>query len=96
MNPMRSLLLAGSRNAWLQRQATKRRFVKQAVRRFMPGETVDEALAAAGRAEQAGIAVTLTHLGENLRERSEADAVLAHYSTTLQRIGSPASAARCR
>ena len=47
MNPMRSLLLAGSRNAWLQRQATKRRFVKLAVRRFMPGETVEEALAAA-------------------------------------------------
>lgn len=87
MNPMRGLLLAGSRNEWLQRQATKRRFVKMAVRRFMPGETLDEALAAAAEQNRLGIAVTLTHLGENLRERSEADAVLAHYLDTLARIG---------
>ena len=86
MNPMRGLLLAGSRNAWLQRQATKRRFVKQAVRRFMPGETLEEALGAAAQQNGLGIAVTLTHLGENLSDRSEADAVLAHYQTTLQRI----------
>src|SRR5262252_8566569 len=87
MNPMRNLLLAGSRNAWLQKQATQRRFVKVAVRRFMPGETLDEALAAAAEQNRLGIAVTLTHLGENLRERSEADAVLAHYQATLGRIG---------
>ena len=86
MNPMRSLLLAGSSNAWLQRQATTRRFVKLAVRRFMPGETLDEALVAAGEQNRLGIAVTLTHLGENLRDRAEADAVLAHYKDVLERI----------
>jgi len=86
MNPMRSLLLAGSRNAWLQRQATSRRFVKLAVRRFMPGETLDEALAAALEQNRLGIAVTLTHLGENLRDRAEADAVLEHYLGVLARI----------
>src|SRR5262249_12565104 len=86
MNPMRSLLLAGSRNAWLRRQATQRRFVKLAVRRFMPGETLDEALLAAREQNRMGIAVTLTHLGENLRERAEADAVLSHYLGTLIRI----------
>jgi len=58
-----------------------------AVRRFMPGETLDEALAAGAEQNRLGIAVTLTHLGENLRERSEADAVLAHYQATLARIG---------
>ena len=86
MNPMRSLLLAGSRSAWLQRQATRRRFVKLAVRRFMPGETLDEALVAAGEQNRLGISVTLTHLGENLRDRAEAEAVLAHYIDTLGRI----------
>jgi proline dehydrogenase len=90
MNPMRSLLLAGSRNAWLQRQATRRRFVKLAVRRFMPGETLDEALAASAEQNRLGIAVTLTHLGENLRDKAEADAVLAHYLGTLERIRSGA------
>jgi len=86
MDPMRNLLLAGSRSAWLQRQATNRRFVKLAVRRFMPGETLDEALVAAADQNRLGIAVTLTHLGENLRDKSEADEVLAHYKDTLVKI----------
>jgi proline dehydrogenase len=86
MNPMRNLLLAGSRSAWLERQATSRRFVKLAVRRFMPGETLDEALIAAGEQNRLGIGVTLTHLGENLRDKSEADAVLAHYLGVIDRI----------
>ena len=52
----------------------------------MPGETLDEALVAAREQNRLGIAVTLTHLGENLRERAEADAVLEHYRSTLDRI----------
>jgi proline dehydrogenase len=87
MNPMRSLLLAGSRNAWLQRQATRRRFVKLAVRRFMPGETVDDAIAAAREQNRQGLLVTLTHLGENLQSRGEADAVRDHYLGVLRRLG---------
>src|SRR4029077_9489786 len=62
------------------------RFVKIAVRRFMPGETLDEALVAAGEQNRLGIGVTLTHLGENLSDKSEADAVLAHYIDVLDRI----------
>lgn len=86
MDLMRNLLLAGSRSAWLQRQATRRKFVKLAVRRFMPGETVDDALVAAEKQNKAGLLVTLTHLGENLSDKSEADAVLAHYLETLKRM----------
>jgi proline dehydrogenase len=87
MNPMRGLLLAGSRSAWLQRQATRRRFVMQAVRRFMPGETTDEALAAAREQNALGLSVTLTSLGENLSSRAEADAVRDHYLELLRRLG---------
>ena len=83
MDLMRNLLLAGSRSAWLQRQATRRKFVKLAVRRFMPGETVAEALAAAAKQNKAGLMVTLTSLGENLSDKAEADGVLAHYLETL-------------
>jgi proline dehydrogenase len=86
MNPMRNLLLAGSRSAWLQRQATQRQFVKLAVRRFMPGETVDDAVKAALAENREGLLVTLTHLGENLQHRAEADAVLEHYLGVLQRM----------
>ena len=84
MDLMRNLLLAGSRSAWLQRQATRRKFVKLAVRRFMPGETVTEALAAAAKQNKAGLMVTLTSLGENLSDKAEADGVLAHYLETLK------------
>ena len=84
MDLMRNLLLAGSRSAWLQRQATRRKFVKLAVRRFMPGETVAEALAAAAKQNKAGLMVTLTSLGENLSDKAEADGVLAHYLETLK------------
>ncbi len=86
MNPMRNLLLAGSRSAWLQRQATQRQFVKLAVRRFMPGETVDDAVKAALAENQQGLLVTLTSLGENLQHRSEADEVLQHYLGVLKRL----------
>jgi proline dehydrogenase len=85
---MRNLLLAGSRSAWLQRQATQRRFVKSAVRRFMPGETVDDAIRASLAENREGLLVTLTNLGENLKDRSEADEVLQHYLGVLQRLGS--------
>ena len=84
MDLMRNLLLAGSRSAWLQRQATRRKFVKLAVRRVMPGETVAEALAAAAKQNKAGLMVTLTSLGENLSDKAEADGVLAHYLETLK------------
>ena len=84
MDLMRNLLLAGSRSAWLQRQATRRKFVKLAVRRFMPGETVAEALAAAAKQNKAGLMVTLTSLGENLSDKAEADGVLEHYLETLK------------
>jgi len=84
---MRGLILAGARSAWLQRQATRRRFVKQAVRRFMPGETTDEALTASREQNQLGLAVTLTMLGENLTSRGEADGVRDHYLDLLARLG---------
>ena len=47
MSVLRTMLLAGSENAWLKRQATRRLFVRRAVSRFMPGESVAEALGAA-------------------------------------------------
>jgi proline dehydrogenase len=83
---MRSLLLAGSQSRWLREQATRRRFVRRAVSRFMPGETVDDALAAARILQDTGISPVLTHLGENITDPAEADAVTRHYLDVLDRI----------
>ncbi len=86
MSVMRSVLLAASDNRWMRRQAPRMGFVKKAVKRFMPGERVEDALAAAEKLRTQGIATILTQLGENITELSEGDRVTAHYLDVLTRI----------
>jgi proline dehydrogenase len=76
---MRRLFLWAARNGWLKRRLPRFRFMKRAVRRFMPGETLEAALDAAGPLEAAGIGTMYTRLGENLASLDEADEVADHY-----------------
>ena len=71
MSLMRKVLLAGSTNPWLRERATKAAFVKRSVRRFMPGERIEDALAAAAELKTQGITTILTALGENLTKAEE-------------------------
>src|SRR6266481_9946840 len=71
----RSLLLKASRSQWLARQLRERRFFQRAVKRFMPGETLDAALEAAGQFAKADMGSVLTELGEQVTNRAEAAAV---------------------
>jgi proline dehydrogenase len=86
MAVMRALLLSASRSSWLRTRAERYRFVRRAVARFMPGEALEDALAAARELARVGIGTILTHLGENLRSRAEAEAVGAHYREVLDRV----------
>ncbi|MEO5619121.1 MAG: proline dehydrogenase family protein [Candidatus Eisenbacteria bacterium] len=86
MSVLRSMLLAGSENPWLRQQATRRRFVRRAVSRFMPGESFDEAVAAARTLAQQGIGTIVTNLGENVSNRDEATAEVEHYAEVLRRL----------
>jgi len=87
MSIMRSVLLAGAESVWLRENATRYPFVRRSVSRFMPGETVDEALAAARRQqEQHGTGTILTHLGENLSSLAEAEAVAGDYLALIDRV----------
>jgi proline dehydrogenase len=89
MSLMRSALLAGAESVWLREKAMRRPFVRRSVSRFMPGETVDEALAACRRQQdQHRTGTILTHLGENLSSLAEADAVTADYLELIDRIAS--------
>jgi proline dehydrogenase len=81
----RRLLLAASTNAWVRERATKTPFVMHSVSRFMPGERIEDALAAASRQQQDGIGAILTHLGENLTTPGEAEQVTRHYLGVLER-----------
>ncbi|MGD8869853.1 MAG: proline dehydrogenase family protein [Gemmatimonadales bacterium] len=86
MGLTRELLLRGSRSQWLADQLTRRRFTRAAVQRFMPGETIDDALAAAESLHRKGMGTILTLLGENVSRADEAEAVVQHYLDSLDRI----------
>ena len=83
---MRSILLWMARNQWLRERLPKLWFARRAVRRFMPGEDADSALAAAAGFAADGIAVMFTRLGENVTKAEEGDAVAEHYLGLLDTI----------
>jgi proline dehydrogenase len=83
---MRRVLLWAARNRWLKENLPRFRFMRRAVRRFMPGETIEDALAAALPLQAAGIGTLYTRLGENLENLAEADEVAAHYLESIDKI----------
>jgi len=83
---MRSILLAASQNQWLRHRAVNYSFVRRTVSRFMPGEKLDDALGAAEALRSKKIGSVFTHLGENIKDRAEAQQVAEHYLEVLKRI----------
>jgi proline dehydrogenase len=86
MSLMRTAILKASANPWMRKNAPRYGFLRRTVTRFMPGETIDDALAAARQLAEKRIATLVTHLGENIEDRSEAESVTNHYLDVLQRI----------
>ena len=83
---LRTPLLWASTNPFLAERLPRYRFVRRAVRRFMPGEEPEDALAEAARLNRMGAGATITLLGENVASRTEADGVVAHYRGVLERV----------
>jgi proline dehydrogenase len=83
---MRKVLLAGSTSPWLRQQATKRKFVRKSVTKFMPGEKIDDAITAAAALKPERINTILTRLGENLTKLEEAEEITQHYLDVLDRV----------
>ena len=83
---MRRVFLWAARNRWLKERLPRFRFMRRAVRRFMPGETLEDALAAALPLQAAGIGTMYTRLGENLEDLAAADEVAAHYLDAIDKI----------
>jgi proline dehydrogenase len=86
MSVNRDILLWASRNEWLKEQIPKMKFVRKAVKRFMPGETVEDAIQATRKLIQHNIPTTFTHLGENITTLGEAEVNTHHYLDLLKRI----------
>jgi proline dehydrogenase len=90
MTMLRRSLLKASQSPWLRERAPRYGFMRRTVTRFMPGEDTADALAASRRLAENGIATVLTHLGENVADRAEAEAVTLHYLDLIERIRSAA------
>ncbi len=85
MSLLRSALLRASQNAWLKAHVPHYRFVQRAVRRFMPGETLDDALGAARELQRANIGAVLSELGENVTDAAATEAEAERYVDVLRR-----------
>src|SRR5579862_2875784 len=86
MSLMRTVILKASANPWMRKNAPRYGFLRRTVTRFMPGETIDDALAAARQLAEKRIATLVTQLGENIENRAEAESVTNHYLDVLKRI----------
>jgi proline dehydrogenase len=83
---VRRFLLWCARNQWLRTHVPRLPFARRAVGRFMPGETMDDALRAAGALQATGMPALFTRLGENLTQLAQADEVVAHYHELIGRF----------
>jgi len=82
----RDTLLWASRNPWLRRRVPRLPFVRRAVIKFMPGESLEDTLEAARRFAQRGLPTMFTYLGENVATEDEAGAVVLHYLQVLDEV----------
>jgi len=55
-------------------------------RRFIAGETADEAIASARAIEASGLSITLDYLGESVHSIAEADAATRAYLSVMERV----------
>ena len=76
---MRSALLWASQSPRMERITRSSPPMRPLVRRFMPGETIDEALIAIRRLRSEGTPVIITYLGENVSTDAAADETVAEY-----------------
>ncbi len=83
---LRSLLITLSKAAWMKKMVTRWWLARRVVRRFVAGETLEEALAAVKALNEAGLTATLDQLGEDTTTPGEARATTAEILGILDGI----------
>lgn len=83
---MKKLLLYLSERETPKKMLTSISLLNNVTKRFVAGETVDEASAAIKVLNAKGISATFDHLGEAIHNEEEADAEVAMYIRILDRI----------
>lgn len=85
---IRPLLLWASRNPFLSERLPRYGFARRAVRRFMPGERLEDALREAERLrDERGVGTIVTLLGENVGDEAGVRGVADHYREVLDEVG---------
>ncbi len=88
MNPFRPLLLGMADSPTWKRLLTGWSVTHRVVARFIPGETLEEALAAARQLNDDGMMATLNPLGETVSGPKETTAATDAYIEILERVAS--------
>ena len=83
MSLMRAALLKAAESQWLAHNLPRFAFSRRAVRRFMPGEDLADALNECQELAGRGVGSVITRLGENVTSLIEAHAVRDHYIAAL-------------
>lgn len=84
---LRQALLVASRSGGARRIVEIAPFSGDVVRRFIAGETVEDAASVTGRLTGEGLLVTLDVLGEDTGDEGRAEANVMHYVELLERLG---------
>jgi len=79
MQILRSALLWASRNQRIERIVRHSRATRPLVSRFMPGESIDDAVGAVRKLQKEGTPTIVTYLGENVSTETDADETVGEY-----------------
>jgi proline dehydrogenase len=83
---LRRLLLYLSGAGWVRQIVTKWSIARRVARRFIAGETIDEAIIASRALNAKGLLVSLDYLGESVKDEAGTLEVVKAYRAVLERI----------
>jgi proline dehydrogenase len=83
----RPAILAAARSDGLRRTAERMPVTRQVVHRFVPGETVDDALTSVSALRDSRRFVSIDYLGEDVTDTDAADATVRAYVDLLEALG---------
>ncbi|MDT7546820.1 MAG: proline dehydrogenase [Actinomycetota bacterium] len=83
---LRDAILAASRNGTVKRVVAGAPLSRSVVKRFVAGESFEDAVAATKKLVAGGMTVSLDHLGEDTLDAGQADATVKAYLVLLDRL----------
>jgi proline dehydrogenase len=86
VDPVRSLILAAAGNQTVKRLVATGPVSRDVVRRFVAGESTEDAVRVTRELVDAGLAVSLDHLGEDTTQQEHAEATVRAYLELLDRL----------